>query len=42
LGQRDLALAEYQKVIELAAYPEVTRLAQAFRKKPYQSSPAAN
>ena len=42
LGQRDLALAEYQKVIDLAAYPEVTRLAQAFRKKPYQSSPAAN
>ena len=35
LGRRDLALAEYQKVIELAAYPELTRLAQSYRLRPY-------
>lgn len=42
LGQRELALAEYARVIELAAYPELTRLAQSYRKKPYQSAAEAN
>ena len=36
LGERDQALAEYDKVIRLGAYPEVTRLAFAYRKQPYQ------
>ena len=35
LGQRDHALAEYERVIQLAAYPEATRLAQAYRRQPY-------
>lgn len=36
LGQRARALAEYEKVIRLGAYPEATRLASAYRKRPYQ------
>ena len=36
LGRRQQALAEYEKVIGLAADPEVTRLAFAYRKRPYQ------
>ena len=35
LGQRDHALAEYERVIQLAAYAEATRLAQAYRRQPY-------
>jgi len=36
LGQRDHALAEYKKVIALAAYAEATRLALAYSRDPYQ------
>lgn len=40
LGEREKALAEYVRVIELAAYPELTRLAQAYRRQPYASDRA--
>lgn len=36
LGQREHALAEYEKVIRLAAHPEYSRLARNYRKRPYQ------
>lgn len=38
LGQREQAMAEYDKVIRLAANAEYTRLAQTYRKQPYRPS----
>lgn len=35
-GQREQAVAEYDKVIRLAADPELTRQAKSYRKRPYR------
>ncbi|MGH9805337.1 MAG: tetratricopeptide repeat protein [Candidatus Acidiferrales bacterium] len=37
-GQRELAVAEYDKVIRLSADPASVRAAQSYRKRPYQPS----
>lgn len=40
LGEREKALAEYGKVIRLAAYPETTRLASLYTRQPYRPAAA--
>ena len=40
-GQREQAMAEYEKVIQMAADPATVRAAESYRKRPYQPGGAA-
>jgi tetratricopeptide (TPR) repeat protein len=42
LGQRQHAMAEYDKVVRLDADVQITRLAHSYRKKPYVNHPEEN